>query len=80
MLIHIDFKIEFLESLGRCFPKFEKPMFARKPIWLQQNFVLAVVNYIAGEMLRFGMLAYVLVHGWHHISNDPAKRAPTHPA
>jgi hypothetical protein len=38
-------------------------MFARKPIGLQQNFVLAVMNYIAGEMLRFGMLGYVLVHG-----------------
>jgi hypothetical protein len=38
-------------------------MFARKSIGLQQNFVLAVMNHVGGEMLGFGMLAYVLVHG-----------------
>jgi hypothetical protein len=39
-----------------------KAALARKPIGLEQNFVLAVVNYVAGEMLRFGMFADVLVH------------------
>jgi len=63
VFVDIYFKTEFLERLGRCLPKFEKTMFARKPIGLQQNLVLAVMNYIAGEMLRFGMLAYVLIHG-----------------
>jgi hypothetical protein len=38
-------------------------MFAGKPIGLQQNFVLAVMDHVAREMLGFGMLAYVLVHG-----------------
>src|SRR5208282_5080891 len=63
VLIDIYFKTEFLDSLGRCFPKFEKPMFALKPIGLQQNLVLAVMNHVGSEMLGFGMLAYVLVHG-----------------
>ena len=35
-------------------------MFARKPIGLQQNLVLAVVNHVSSQMLGFGMLAYVL--------------------
>jgi hypothetical protein len=67
VLVHVYFNVEFLESFGRGFPKFEKPVFAREPIGLQQNFVLAVMDYVGGEMLRLGMFAYVLVHGWHHI-------------
>jgi len=80
VVVDIYFKTEFLKSLGCGLPKFDEAVFARKPIGLQQNFVLAVMNYIAGEMLRFGMLAYVLVHGWHHTEMNLAKTKPTHPA
>jgi hypothetical protein len=77
VLVHIYFKTELLKSLGWfCLPKFDEAAFASKPIGLQQNFVLAVVNYIVGEMLRFGMLAEVHVYGWHHIL---AKTKATHP-
>ncbi len=58
--VHLD--VELLKSPGRSFPKFKEAILAGKPIGLQQNFVLAVVNYVAGEMLCFSMLAYVLVH------------------
>jgi hypothetical protein len=27
-------------------------MFARQAIWLEWNFILAVMNYVAGEMLQ----------------------------
>jgi hypothetical protein len=30
-------------------------------------------------MLRLGMLAYVLVHGWYSIPNTWQKTKPTHP-
>src|SRR5208283_1584026 len=63
VLVDIYFQAEFLESLGHCFPKFEKTIFARKPIGFQQNLVLAVMNHVGGEMLGFGMLADVFVHG-----------------
>jgi hypothetical protein len=59
---HVDLDVELLESPGRGFPKFEEAILAGKPIGLQQNLVLAVVNYVTGDMLRFGMLADVLVH------------------
>jgi hypothetical protein len=75
VLVQIYFKTEFLKSLGCGLPKFEKTILARKPIGLEQNFVLAVMNYIAGEMPGFGMLAYVLVHGWHHITVIWRKRS-----
>src|ERR1700730_4919591 len=63
VVIDIYLKSEFLKSLGRRLPKFEETIFAGEPVRLQQNFVLAIVNYIAGEMLGISMLAYVLVHG-----------------
>src|SRR5208282_5580456 len=46
VLVDIYFQAEFLESLGHCFPKFEKTIFARKPIGFQQNLVLAVMNHV----------------------------------
>src|SRR5208282_5227326 len=78
VLVDIYFKTEFLESLGCCLPKFEKAILAGKPIGLQQNLVLAVMNYVAGEVLRFGMLAYVLIHGvkLHHIPLNRQVRLP----
>jgi len=63
VLVEVYFKTEFLESLGRGLPKLEKTILARKPIGLQQNLVFAVMNHVGGEMLGFGMLAYVLFHG-----------------
>jgi hypothetical protein len=62
VIVDIHFDVKFLKSFGCCPPEFEETILARKPIWLQQNFVLAVMNYIAGDVLRFGMLTYVLVH------------------
>jgi hypothetical protein len=66
VLVDVHFNVELLKSLGCGLPEFEKAIFARKPIGLQQNFVLAVVNYVSGEMLGFGMLTDVLVHSGHH--------------
>jgi hypothetical protein len=63
VVVNVHSKIQLLEGLGGGLPKIEEPMFAGKPIGLQQNFVLAVMDYVAREMLGFGMLAYVLVHG-----------------
>src|SRR6185437_10961677 len=61
--INVHFESELLERSGGLFPEFEKAMFARKSIGLQQNFVLAVMYYVTVEMPRLGMLADVLVHG-----------------
>jgi hypothetical protein len=63
VVVNVHSKIQLLEGLGGGLPKIEEPMFAGKPIGLEQNFVLAVMDYVAREMLGFGMLAYVLVHG-----------------
>ncbi len=63
VMVNVNPEPEFLETPGRRFPKFEETMFAGKPVGLQQNLVLAIVNYIAAEMFRIVMLAYVLVHG-----------------
>jgi hypothetical protein len=62
VLVDIHLDVEFFESFGCFFPKFEKAILAGKPIGLQQNFVLAVVNHVVGEMPGFRMFAYVLVH------------------
>ena len=72
VVVDIYSKIELLKSLGCRLPKFEKAVLAREPIGLQQNFVLAIVDYVTGEMLRFGVFAYVLVHG------SPSRLAATH--
>jgi hypothetical protein len=46
--VDVDFKTEFLKCLGRGLPKFQKTMFAREAIGLQENLVLAVMNYVVG--------------------------------
>src|ERR1700689_1040426 len=65
MLVHIDLDVELLESLGGGLPEFDEAMLAGEAIRLQQNLVLAVMNYIGREVLGVRMLAYVCVHGSH---------------
>jgi hypothetical protein len=71
-VVHFDMK--FLERLSDCIPEFEETFFAGEPIGLKQNLILAVMNYITGQMLGFFMLAYVLVHRLPHNSNGLAAR------
>src|SRR5258707_321018 len=74
VLVDIYFDVQLLKSLRCCVPKFEKAILAREAIRLQQNFIFTIVNYVAGKMLCFGMLAYVLVHRGTILQRNSQKR------
>src|SRR5215469_1788882 len=62
LLVKIDLELQLFGRSFHIFPEFEKVALAREPIWLKQDFVFAVMNYVVAQMLGLRVLAYVLVH------------------
>src|SRR5579885_196263 len=62
VVIDIDLEIEFLDGLIDGLPELHEAFLAGEAVGLKQDLVLAIVDYIVGEVPGIGMLAYVLVH------------------
>src|SRR5262249_48006925 len=60
--ILVDLETEFLKRLGGILPELQEPFLARKAIGLKQDLVFAVMDHVRAEVMRFGVLADVLIH------------------
>src|SRR5579875_2832356 len=70
--VDIDLQAQALDGFGSRLPELKEAVLAGETIGLQQDLVFAIVDDIAGQVPRFGVLADVLVHGMNCSTFLPA--------